>query len=343
VEYFLILIVFLAGGLFGLTIYPLLRMIDMESTNQLLDAFGKMVVAPFSSAARHFARKAALRKAQRGIAEELAQKVDPREQQISDSAQTIRSILLTMAANMQRTDKAASDSSQTLGDVKTTIDNMVIPTDFTGIHTVLLAEIDRVISSNGALKAELASSRQILETQRTQIEDLRTAVRIDGLTQLANRTYFDEKLGEMVQLMQRYNESFCLLMIDVDNFKTINDSYGHAAGDRILKGVAFKIKETLRATDFSARFGGDEFAVILIKATARTATDVAWKLCTTLRESRFLLDGIQVNVTLSIGVAEADAQDTEEVLMKRADEALYRVKEVGRNSVMLADPPLKDG
>jgi len=342
VEFLLIVIIFLAGGLLGLTIYPLLRMIDLESTNQLLDAFGKMVVAPFSSLSRHFARKAALRKAQRGIAEDLAQKVDPREQQISDSAQTIRSILLTLAANMQKTDKAASDSSQTLGDVKTTIDNMDIPTNFTGIHDILLKEIDRVIASNNSLKAELASSRQILETQRAQIEDLRTAVRIDGLTQLANRTYFDEKLSEMVQLMKRYNESFCLLMIDVDNFKTINDSYGHAAGDRILKGVAFKIKETLRTTDFSARFGGDEFAIILIKASAKSAADVAWKLCSTLRESRFLLDGLQVNVTLSIGVAEADAADSEETLMKRADEALYRVKEVGRNSVMLADRPQGD-
>ena len=335
-------IIFFAGGLLGLTIYPLLRMIDMESTNQLMDAFGKMVVAPFASLSRYFAKKAALRRAQRGIAEDLAQKVDPREQQISDSAQTIRSILLTLATNIQKTDQAASDSSETLGDVKTTIDNMDIPTDFSGIHTILLNEIDRVISSNSSLKAELASSQQILAAQRSQIEDLRTAVRIDGLTQLANRTYFDEKLSEMVQLMQRYNESFCLLMIDVDNFKTINDSYGHVGGDRILKGVAFKIKETLRSTDFSARFGGDEFAIILIKASAKTASDVAWKLCTTLRESRFLLDGHQVNVSLSIGVAEADAKDTEEVLMKRADEALYRVKEVGRNGVMLADPPLKE-
>jgi diguanylate cyclase len=197
------------------------------------------------------------------------------------------------------------------------------------------------LSSNSTLKGELASSREILASQQVQIEALRSAVRIDGLTQLANRAYFDEKLSEMIKLLRRYNEPFSLLMIDVDNFKAINDSYGHPAGDRILKGVAFKIKETLRDSDFIARFGGDEFALILMKASGIPASDVAWKLCSNLRESRFVLDSKPVNVTLSIGVAEADAEDTEESLLKRADQALYRVKETGRNNVSLADKPIR--
>jgi diguanylate cyclase len=98
---------------------------------------------------------------------------------------------------------------------------MRLPDDLLEVHSLLLNEIDRVISSNSALKRELAHSREILATQRQQIESLKTAVRIDGMTQLANRACFDEKLTEMIRLLDRYEETFSLLMIDVDNFKTI--------------------------------------------------------------------------------------------------------------------------
>ena len=263
--------------------------------------------------------------------------VDPREQNLYDSAQTIRSILLILATNIQRTDRAASASSLMLGDVKSTINTMDLPTDLSEAHSLLMQEIDRVISSNAALKSELASSQAVLTEQQHLIDDLRTAVRIDGLTQLANRTYFDEKLNEMISLRKRYDDPFSLMMIDLDNFKAINDSYGHPAGDRILKGVALKIKASLRGSDFLARYGGDEYALILIKSDVTAATEVAWKLCEEVRASRFLLDAAALSMTLSIGVAEACVEDTEETLLKRADEALYRAKAAGRNGVSVAD------
>jgi len=215
---------------------------------------------------------------------------------------------------------------------------MELPNDLKEAHAILMKEIDRVMASNATLKDELASSKEVLEFQRCQIETLRTAVRIDSLTQLANRAYFDEKLTEMIKLRQRYDdEPFSLMMVDLDNFKTVNDSKGHPAGDRILKGVATKIKATLRGSDFIARFGGDEFALILVKTDVKAAEEVAWKLCSEVRGSRFLLDSEALTMTISIGLAEAKKTDTEESLLKRADEALYRVKELGRNSVSVAD------
>jgi len=329
------ILIFCGGIIIGLVLYPLARLIDLEEINRFLNALVRIAAAPFYRLANLFRKKPEML----NMLEASALNVDPREQQLSDSAQIIRNILLSMATVIQKTDKAASDSSQALDDVKSVIDQMNLPVDLKEAHQTVLSEIDRVISSNMNLKGELANSREILAEQRQQIENLRTAVRIDGLTQLANRAYFDEKLSEMLSILQRYNEPFSLMMIDLDNFKEINDSYGHPAGDRILKGVAFKIKESLRSSDFLARFGGDEFALILIKAGGQTASDVAWKLSSSLQESRFLLDNIPVTVTLSIGVAEADVRDTEESLLKRADEALYRVKQMGRNNVLLADPP----
>jgi len=325
--------IFSGGLLVGLMLHPFARMLKSDGINYVLDLIGRIVTAPFSALVDYFEKRSDLAKARRGVETPPAGQVDPREQQISDSAQTIRSILLSLASVIQRTDQAANDSSHALNEVRATIDQTGLPSDLAAAHALLIAEIDRVIASNSLLKGELASSQAILATQREQIETLKTAVRIDGLTQLANRAYFDEKLLEMILLHQRYNEPFSLMMIDVDYFKNINDSHGHQAGDRILKGVAFKIRTSLRESDFLARFGGDEFALLLIKASLKPATVLAEKLCSNLRESRFLLDGTEFKITLSIGVAEVRAGDTPETLLKRADEALYLVKERGRNGV----------
>lgn len=335
-----ILIFFIVGIIVGIFLHPLARLCNLESINQLLDTIAGLVAAPFNLVAGLLRKKADYRKAEEGITQEAVKPVDPREQQISDASQTIRNILLGLTAAIHRTDQAATNSTQALGEVRDSIDRMNLPPDLSEVNIQLLKEIDRVISSNATLKRELASSNEILETQRQQIENLKTAVRIDSLTQLANRAYFDEKIAEMIALRERYNDPFSLLMIDVDNFKEINDSHGHQGGDRILKGISFKIKSTLRESDFVARFGGDEFAVILIKAGAKAAAEIARNLCTSVQSSRFLLDGTNVSTTLSIGVAEVEPGETPESLLKRADQALYRVKEQGRNGVFIADPAL---
>lgn len=332
-----------AGVVIGLILHSFARILDSTTVNRFLDVMGRIAAAPFFLASRLFRKQSDYWKARRAGSYSTHQRIDAREQRINDSVQTIRSILLSLAAAAQRTDQAASDSTQTLGNVRDNIDRMEPPLDFAASHTFLLAEIDKVIASNTTLKNELASSQEILAAQKQQIEALRTAVRIDGLTQLANRRYFDEKLDEMIGFHQRYNEPLSLVMIDLDDFKTINDTFGHQSGDRILKGVAFKIKSALRESDFLARFGGDEFALILIKANAQAAADVAWKLCSTMQESRFLLDNKEFKVTISVGVAEAGREESAESLLKRADAALYRVKECGRNSVSIADPPENPG
>jgi diguanylate cyclase len=333
------ILIFSSGIAIGIILYPLARMIESEGINHFLDSLVRIVTAPFAFLGRTFGKRLAARKLQKETREAETRKVDPREQQISDTAQTIRGLLLSLANVIQRTDQAASDSNQTLGDVRNTIDHMALPDDLQEVHTQLLAEIDRVISSNSTLKRELSHSQEILSAQRQQIEELKTEVRIDGMTQLANRACFDEKIVEMVRLRDRYGDPFSLLVIDVDNFKEINDTHGHPGGDRILKGVAYKIKTTLRSTDFVARFGGDEFAAILMKAGAATSATAAEKICRQVRESRFVLDGEEVWTTVSIGVAETVAGESAENLLKRADKALYRAKEAGRNGFMVAEPP----
>lgn len=330
------IIVFGAGIGIGVILYPLARMIESEGVDRVLDAIARFVRKFFSLPVGIFRRTFVRAKGRQG-ADSEARKADPREQFISDTAQTIRSLLLSLASVIQRTVDAASDSSETLGDVRDTIDRMPLPDDLMEVHTRLLHEIDRVIASNSALKRELIHSQEILAAQRREIEALRTEIRIDGLTQLANRTCFDERLAEMMRIRERYGDPFTLLVIDVDRFKEINDTYGHPGGDRILKGVAYKIKSALRATDFVARFGGDEFAAILMKADAGQASLVAEKLCREIRDSRFILDGTEVRTTLSIGLAEHRTGEDAGDLLKRADRALYLAKEKGRDGAAVAD------
>lgn len=327
------LLVFCSGLLSGMLILFVAHKISSGDSFDVIQGFGRL----FSMLTGVIRRAPEGEGPPEGDLAESLSAVDPREQNLYDTAQTIRNILLVLAANIQRTDKAASDSSHLLGDMKSAINTMELPTDLSEAHSLLVKEIDRVISSNAALKGELVQSQAVLSEQQRLIEDLRTAVRIDGLTQLANRTYFDEKLNEMIVLRKRYGDPFSLLMIDLDSFKAINDSYGHVAGDRILKGVALKLKASLRGSDFLARFGGDEYALILIKTDVAAATEVAWKLCEEVRASRFLLDDAALSITLSIGVAEAGGEDTDESLLKRADAALYRAKAAGRNGVSIAD------
>lgn len=323
------LIVFGSGLIAGMLILAIVRKIN---SGEDIDFFGT-IVRLFSFISGSFRRKPEVDESVDQRRADAPEAVDPREQKLYDSAQAIRNMLLILAANIQRTDKAASDSTLVLGDVKSAINTMELPTDLSDAHSLLINEIDRMISSNAELKEELDKSRVVLSEQQHQIDDLRTAVRIDGLTQIANRAYFDEKLHEMISLHKRYGDPFSLMMIDIDNFKDVNDSYGHQAGDRILKGVSLKLKASLRGSDFLARFGGDEFVVILIKSDINAATEVAWKMCEEVRASRFLLDDSTISLTLSVGVAEACGDDTDESLLKRADAALYRTKSGGRNGV----------
>jgi diguanylate cyclase len=334
-----IILLFAGGIIVGLLLPGLFKLLRLSLLLDIMAVGGQRLGSLLRVFGKVFQKRSRPNPSIQEIKVDENQPGDPREQQINESLQMIRTILLNLTGLILRTDQAAQRSSTTLGDVRTAIDDLRLPQELGEVHNILIREIDRVISSNTALKAELAQTKEGLEMHKQQVESLKTAVRIDSLTQLANRAYFDEKLMEMIRLRRRYEDPYSLLMIDVDNFKQINDTFGHQAGDRILKGVAFKLRTSLRESDFIARFGGDEFAAIIIKGGAEEAVEIGLKLCANLKESRFRLDGNDFRVTISVGVAEAVAKDTPESLLKRADSALYQAKQGGRDRTILAEMP----
>jgi diguanylate cyclase (GGDEF)-like protein len=163
--------------------------------------------------------------------------------------------------------------------------------------------------------------------------ELAHMARHDALTGLANRTLFMEKAAEALARMRRHDEEFAILMLDLDRFKTVNDSFGHPAGDALLKEIARRLQDTVRAADCVARFGGDEFAVLVAPEKQRNhgVTALADRILATCAEP-FGLDGHKIVLETSIGIALApqDGNDADE-LITHADLALYKAKAEGRN------------
>ncbi len=159
----------------------------------------------------------------------------------------------------------------------------------------------------------------------------------DPLTQLHNRRFFEEYLEREINRLGRDSDGLCLLVIDIDDFKVLNDSYGHAAGDEFLKQIARTMKESVRETDLIARFGGEEFVVVLNGTDIRGATLLAEKLRTNVAESSFIVDDSMRprRATVSIGLAKYKGSRTD--LFNSADAALYRAKNSGKNCVVAAD------
>lgn len=157
----------------------------------------------------------------------------------------------------------------------------------------------------------------------------------DGLTNLHNHRYFQEHLANSIERAKRYKANFSLLLVDIDFFKKFNDTYGHQAGDAVLRQVADTLKKSVRTLDLVARYGGEEMAIILDNADIEEALGIADKICKAVALKPFKLsDSVERHVTISLGVATYPRHgQTPTELIEFADKGLYRAKENGRNQV----------
>ena len=158
---------------------------------------------------------------------------------------------------------------------------------------------------------------------------------IDGLTELYNHRYFQDTLRKQIDIARRYNQPFSLIIIDIDFFKKFNDTYGHQAGDAVLRQVAKILKNNSRATDYVCRYGGEEMTIILPNTSAEDALFNANRICKAVADTPFHLTPVdKVNVTISLGVSTfPDNAQTPQDLIEWADKGLYYAKEHGRNQV----------
>jgi len=160
----------------------------------------------------------------------------------------------------------------------------------------------------------------------------------DGLTGFVNHKTFYEVLEKELWRSRRYGGQISLIMVDIDNLKKINDTYGHRAGDKVIKEISRKIKECIRQIDTAARYGGDEFAIILPNTSLNDATVAAERMVHTVSDSSITWEDSEIGLSISVGLGQYDADNTPEDITSRSDQALYTAKQAGKNTVRIFEP-----
>lgn len=193
------------------------------------------------------------------------------------------------------------------------------------------------------LNVEVQHLQQSLSRMKKEIDDvhekrkaLEKEILIDQLTGIANRRALKRRLKDELQRYQRYQQFFSIILFDIDHFKSINDRYGHWAGDKCLKEIIKRIKPILRETDFLARWGGEEFIILFPGTDIDNASAVAERLRKTIENTRFLYHKQEISLTVSIGVTKVQQTDHgQETIFTRVDKAMYEAKRKGRNRVVI--------
>ncbi|MCC6507788.1 MAG: GGDEF domain-containing protein [Pirellulaceae bacterium] len=200
----------------------------------------------------------------------------------------------------------------------------------------ILQLLTQIMQANQQLQNRLDTAEERLESQTHQIADYLTEARTDGLTGLTNRRAFDQTLDELYVQWQSKSQAFTLGLVDIDHFKKINDTYGHPAGDTVLKKVSETMRNEFRDAVCVARYGGEEFA-ILCMMPLEEAADCVDRLRSAISRTEFRHEDTIIPVTLSGGVARIEGDDKIGKLVRRSDEALYAAKLGGRNRIYLHD------
>jgi two-component system cell cycle response regulator len=210
-----------------------------------------------------------------------------------------------------------------------------------GINDYLITPIDsnEVIAR---VRIQVRRKRYQDALQANQKESLEMAVR-DGLTKLYNRRYFDSHLDRMLKSSLDNTKPLGLLMIDMDHFKSVNDTYGHQSGDEILKQLSARVMRSVRPTDLVARYGGEEFVVIMPNTDLKHSAIVAERIRKVIEAEPFDIpvEPFKLKKTISVGLSVATTKDSAAKLIERADKALYHVKNTGRNKIAIySDKPV---
>lgn len=244
-------------------------------------------------------------------------------------AETVSSSLASANDEVSRYEESLNDCSSKINDDMSVDQVRALVSDLTDSTT-------KMNEGSAELQRDLEESRKEAETLREELEKARAEAKTDALTGLANRKAFDERVEQMDQAEERANGEHCVLIADIDKFKSINDTYGHLFGDKVIKAVATALTHSIKGKDMAARYGGEEFVVLLPETDLNGAKVVAESIRTTVENGRIVKPktGEEIRrVTISIGVTQYGSDETIKEAISRADEALYRAKETGRNRV----------
>jgi diguanylate cyclase len=261
-------------------------------------------------------------------------------QALDNASVGVTAMLNAVMQKLEAAGRDAGDYGRTLSRASGELGEDQSPAELRRFVDRLIAETRAMEMRTNTLEQELHVSSQQVNRLKAQLDDARRESLTDGLTGVANRKAFDTEFVAAISEAHNNGEPLCLLMCDIDNFKRFNDSWGHQTGDRVLQLVAQGLSENLKGRDTVARFGGEEFAVILRQTSLANATGLADLLRNYVQGKKLVKKSTGDSlgtITISIGVAVLTEGDTAASLIQRADACLYRAKNSGRNRVVNQD------
>ena len=254
-------------------------------------------------------------------------------QELLNTVANILGMLIDLAGKTAISNKHLERHMKTLSVSKTTSEVLHIASE-------IISETRNFVDETKKFEATLSTSSHVIQTLKHELDDARRQASKDALTGLNNRRMFDKVLSTAIDSSSNEQEPFCLLLLDIDKFKEINDNYGHLVGDKVLIGLSSVLKKHMRGSDYLCRYGGEEFAVVMTETLITGAFSVAENLRKSIESLRLkhVKTGEKIGkVTISIGVACYRNGESAVEVIDRCDTAMYRAKALGRNRTVIAD------
>jgi diguanylate cyclase len=267
--------------------------------------------------------------------------IEGQKRYLAEREKELKGIIDVLAKAMVTLDTDNRQYNQKIYEQSEKIEQITRLDDIKKVKQALIHEIENIRQTIQHKQDRDVKQLKILSKQVTtlnhELEKAKVELVTDGLTGIYNRKAFDRYISELMQKNTSAKTAFAILMVDIDNFKAVNDSYGHQTGDRALLALAHKCRSLIRNEDFIARYGGEEFIIVLPNASLRNAVKKANLICKAISDTRYSLEDIQddrlLALTVSIGVSAFQKGDTAKTVIDRADQALYTAKNNGKNRV----------
>lgn len=269
--------------------------------------------------------------------------LDSRVQLIDRTEDKVQELALEIIKELVSSITESSNFSQSIGDQIEAVGDACDLEDVKDIVANVISETDQIIKSQGSFQDRMEESSQDLAHLQENLRRSEELANIDELTGLSNRRSFNLRLAEEKNRWERYGHPLSFIMLDLDDFKKVNDKYGHVVGDSLLEITAGSIKAMVRQTDFPARYGGEEFAVICPETDIKEAYLIAERIRTKIDETRFTVRGDSVKATISGGVSSICQGEKESDFIDRADKCLYLAKESGKNRICTEEDLQRNG
>jgi diguanylate cyclase len=268
--------------------------------------------------------------------------IERQHRYIADRESELRDIIDLLTKAMASMDVGNRDFYQRIYHQSEKMERITLLNDIRTIKAALQQEIKQMCQIVDRKKAQDRRQVQQLAGQvdslRQELEKTQAKSMIDSLTGVYNRKAFDGTLTDLMARCREMDHDFSLLMVDMDDFKKINDTYGHLIGDQVLGAFCQKCRNSIRGDDILARYGGEEFAILMPGANLENAMKKGRQICEAIASARYQITcndhcSEDLCVTVSIGVTLFKKEDTSETIIGRADRALYKAKKSGKNCV----------